>query len=55
MGYRVMVTGTIVGEIAVTERAVSGVVGPGDYTVSIIATNPCGSGAATTAATMRIP
>jgi hypothetical protein len=49
------VTGAFVGNFQTTVRALSGSVGPGSYTLSVSATNPCGSGPATASQTVVVP
>jgi hypothetical protein len=46
-GYGVFVTGAYVGAFATTARTLSGVAGPGEYVISVAATNACGTGPAT--------
>jgi hypothetical protein len=53
--YRLIITGAFNGEIGLTTRSITGAVGAGDYTLSVIATNACGSGTATSAGTVTIP
>jgi photosystem II stability/assembly factor-like uncharacterized protein len=54
-GYTIVVTGSFTGTIPVAGRSASGAVGPGSYTISIVATNPCGPSAATPTQTVTIP
>jgi hypothetical protein len=54
-GYRLIITGAFNGELALNQRNISGAVGAGSYTLSVIATNACGSGAATEPQTVTIP
>lgn len=54
-GYVVEVGGGYVGRIATTERTLSGQVAPGRYSVSVAATNACGSSAPTAAQTVTVP
>ena len=44
-GYVLYVTGSFNGSFATTGRALSGQVGPGSYTVTVVAQSPCGSSA----------
>jgi hypothetical protein len=53
--YRLFVSGAFTGELAVTERRITGAVGAGTYTVSVAATNACGSGVASAPQTVAIP
>jgi hypothetical protein len=54
-GYRLDVTGAFVGSFATAARAMSGTVGPGSYTLSVVATNPCGASAGTAPQTVVVP
>ena len=54
-GYRLIVGGAFNGELALSQRTLSGAVGAGSYTLSVIATNACGSGPATAPQTVAIP
>jgi hypothetical protein len=54
-GYVLHVTGAFVGSLATSERALSGTVGPGAYTLSVMAVNTCGASAATTPQTIVVP
>jgi xylan 1,4-beta-xylosidase len=54
-GYTLTVTGSFAGSFQTTARTLSGSVGPGSYTLSVAASNPCGQSAGTTAATVTIP
>jgi probable HAF family extracellular repeat protein len=54
-GYVLQVTGSFVGSIPTSGRAGSGTVGPGSYTVSVVATNACGASAASSAQTVVVP
>ena len=54
-GYILNVTGSFVGSIPTTTRSLSGAAGPGSYTVSLLATNPCGSSGLTGPLTVVIP
>lgn len=53
--YRLIVSGGFNGELAVTDRRISGAVGPGSYTLTVMATNACGSGAPTLPVAVTIP
>ncbi len=53
--YRLIVSGTFTADLALTQRTISGAVGAGAYTLSVIATNACGSGPATAPQTVTIP
>jgi large repetitive protein len=55
IGYTLSVTGAFVANIPLNGRSISGGVGPGSYTLSVIATNACGSSPATTPQTVVIP
>ena len=54
-GYAIAVTGSFVGTIPVSGRSASARVPPGSYTLSVAATNPCGSSVPTTAEIVTIP
>jgi hypothetical protein len=54
-GYAVTVAGTFVGTIPLSIRTASARVDPGSYTLSVLATNPCGSSPATLPQTLTIP
>jgi hypothetical protein len=54
-GFVVNVTGSFVGPIATAQRTLSGAVGPGSYTVTVQATNACGSSPPTLPQTVNIP
>jgi hypothetical protein len=54
-GYTVMVTGTFTGAFPVSSRSISGAVGPGTYTLSVVATNPCGASAPTATQAITVP
>ncbi len=54
-GYLLNVTGSFVGAFATNERALSGAVGPGSYTLSVRAVNPCGASAASPPQTVVVP
>jgi len=53
--YTVQVSGAYVGSFVTTGRTLSGAAGPGGYVLSVAATNPCGTGAATPTQTVVIP
>jgi hypothetical protein len=53
--YLVIVSGGFNGELAVTERKISGAVGAGSYTISVVASNACGSSAPTPPVLVAIP
>jgi hypothetical protein len=53
--YVLNVTGSFIGGFATTGRGLSGTVGPGSYTFTVVATNPCGTSAATPPQTVTIP
>jgi predicted phage tail protein len=52
--YSVLVTGSYIGTLTTSARTLSGAVAPGTYSVSVIATNPCGASAPTAARTLAI-
>lgn len=54
-GYLLTVSGSFVGIFPTTARAMSGTVGAGTYTFSVVAINPCGASAPTPAQTVTIP
>ena len=54
-GYVIAVTGSFVGTIPVSGRSASAPAPPGSYTLSVVATNPCGSSAPTLPQTVTIP
>jgi hypothetical protein len=54
-GYLVNVTGAFTGGFAVPGRSIAGAVGPGSYTLTVAATNPCGTSAASAAQTVTVP
>ena len=53
--YVLFVSGSFVGSFATTGRSLSGQVGPGSYTVSVVAVNPCGASPASAPQTIVIP
>lgn len=54
-GYTVQVSGAYVGTFATPSRALSGVAASGSYTLSVVATNPCGASPATPAQSVVMP
>lgn len=54
-GYIIDVTGSFAGRFPLTDRSVSGTVGPGTYNVSVAASNSCGASAFTTVQSVTIP
>ncbi len=54
-GYIVFVTGTFEDSFSTPGLALSGAAGPGTYSLSVAATNTCGTGAATATRTITIP
>ena len=54
-GYLVIVTGSFVGALPTSARAISGAPGPGSYTLSVQATNACGASAGSPPQTLAIP
>jgi hypothetical protein len=53
-GYSVIVTGAFSGTIAVQTRSIAGAVGAGSYTLSVVATNACGTSAPSSPQTVII-
>jgi hypothetical protein len=53
--YVVDVNGAFVGSLPTAGRSLAGSAGPGSYTLSVRATNACGSGPATAPQTVTIP
>jgi Tol biopolymer transport system component len=53
--YVLIVTGAWTGTFVTTDRDVSGTLGSGAYTLSIVAINPCGASAATSPQTVVVP
>jgi hypothetical protein len=49
------VMGSSSGSISTAARTLAGTVGPGTYTFSILAVNPCGTGPGTTPRTVVVP
>ena len=54
-GYVLNVAGGFAGSFGTSGRAMSGVVGPGTYHLSVVASNPCGNGPATPVQTVLVP
>ena len=54
-GFTLGVTGAFNGSFATPGRTLSGVVGPGSYTLSVSAANPCGASATTATQTVIVP
>jgi YVTN family beta-propeller protein len=54
-GFVLNVTGSFVGSFPTTQRSLSGVVGPGTYTITVSANNVCGTSAPSIAQTVVIP
>ena len=52
--YTILVSGAFNGAIPLPARTISGAVGPGSYTISVTASNPCGTSAPTAAQTVTI-
>jgi hypothetical protein len=53
--YTLNVTGSFVGSFVTPGRALSGVVGPGTYNVSVVATNACGASPASPVQVITVP
>jgi hypothetical protein len=53
--YLLSVTGSLTASIPTPSRALSGGVGPGSYSLSVVAVNPCGSSAPTPAQVVVVP
>jgi Tol biopolymer transport system component len=53
--YVLIVTGSYTGSVATSGRTLSGAVGPGTYTVNVVAVNACGVSAGTSPQTMVVP
>jgi hypothetical protein len=53
--YLIKVTGAFTGEFVLQARSLAGAVGPGSYTLTVTATNPCGASAPSAAQTVTIP
>ena len=54
-GYLLSVSGAFTGTFPVTGHELSGAVGAGSYTLSMVATNACGTSAAVPAQTVTVP
>ena len=54
-GYVLNVVGSFVGSFPVTGRSISGQVGPGSYTIDVVAVNSCGSSPPTPPQTVVVP
>jgi hypothetical protein len=54
-GYVLSVTGSYVGAIPTSGRALSGTVGPGSYILTVAAANACGASAASAPQTVVVP
>jgi YVTN family beta-propeller protein len=54
-GFVLNVTGGFVGSFPTTQQTLSGVVGPGTYTITVQGTNACGTSPASTPQTIVIP
>ncbi|MCC7181745.1 MAG: M4 family metallopeptidase [Acidobacteria bacterium] len=54
-GFVLNVTGSFVGSFGTPARAMSSPVAPGTYNVSVVASNPCGSSAATAVQSVTVP
>lgn len=54
-GYVLGVTGSYVGAFTTSGRTISGTVGPGSYTLTVAATNACGTSAASSPQTVIVP
>lgn len=55
MGYVLDVTGSFDGNFPTASRAMSGAVGPGSYTLNVVATNSCGVSPPTVPQTVVVP
>ena len=53
--YVVNVTGSFTGSVPTSARSVSGTVGPGSYSLTVAATNPCGAGPASQPLVVLVP
>jgi hypothetical protein len=53
--YVLTVSGAFNLSVPTTARALSGAVGPGSYGLSVVASNACGSSAATAVQTVTVP
>ena len=54
-GFRLIVSGTYSHEVPIAGRSISAPVGPGTYTLSVAATNPCGTSTPTAPQTVTLP
>jgi hypothetical protein len=54
-GYTLSVSGSFNGSFSTTGRAMSGVVGTGSYSLSVVATNACGSSVASPVQVVTVP
>jgi Tol biopolymer transport system component len=54
-GYLLDVTGTAIASFETSERALTGTVGPGSYTLRVVAVNACGASAGTPPQTVVVP
>ena len=53
-GYTLLVTGSFAGAIPLNARSISATIAPGTYTLSVVATNPCGASSPTATKTLVI-
>jgi hypothetical protein len=53
--YVLIVTGPVTESVVTTSRALIGAVGPGAYTLSVVAVNPCGASAAAPPVVLIVP
>jgi hypothetical protein len=53
--YVLNVTGSFVGSFATNQRAISGAVGSGSYTLTVAATNACGTSTPSLPQTVVVP
>jgi hypothetical protein len=54
-GYALIVTGNVAGSFPIAGRTVSGVIGPGSYTLRVAAANACGHGPSSAPQTIVVP
>jgi len=54
-GYVLHVSGSWLGSLSTPERDLQGAVGPGAYTLSVVAVNPCGASAGSAPQTVVVP
>jgi hypothetical protein len=54
-GYVLNVSGAYIGSLPLAGRSISAAVGPGSYTLSLFATNACGTSPLTTPQTIVVP